>query len=164
MKKTLYLNEEELTRIINEQVMMIISENMTNEGVWDNMKSAFSGAISGWQSQKAQDSDIEKDYSRNSRVSPHEAPSDDAAERVRQYYKLAHEYHVRANNLRNKANRIAKRYGIKTTGKGFNKSFDYDTTFDYKDDIRGKSKKRHDNYTTKATKQDNNFKIGTGKW
>lgn len=153
------LTESELKQVINEAVIKILQENQENEGFWDNMKSALKGAKQGFNTQKHLDSNVDTDYTRNTRMSPNEMPSNDAAETVRQLYKMASEYHIKANKLRNRAEAIAERYGVNVTngkgkGKLANKVVNYDVSTDFKGnapDIRG----RHSNFTTKASVKGN---------
>lgn len=137
-KKVLKLTEEELRYIIRESVERIIKENQEDEGWFDNIKSAFKGARQGYNTQKHLDSNVETDYSRNTRMSPQEAPSNDAAETVRNLYQMASEYYIKANKLRNKAAKIAEKYGVNVTdgkgegkGKLANKIVNYDLTGEY---------------------------------
>ena len=162
MNKTLRISEERLREIVRESIERRINEAEMEEGFLDNMKSAFKGAVSGFKTQKALDKD-KNTYTRNTRVSPHEADENEAIEKVREYYELSHEYHKKANALRNKANQLAKMYGIKLTGKGYDKSFNYDLSNEYKGE-KENIKDRHDNYVGKQQKIGNSFKQGIGKW
>ena len=151
-KQVLRLTEADLHQMIKESVYAILSENMEDEGWLDNMKSAFKGARQGFQTQKAMGTDTKTGYSRNSRMSPQEAPSNDAVEKVRQYYAIAKDYLTKYNQMKAKADAIAKQYGIKSTGTGMNKNFDYDVSTEFqgnKPDIKG----RHGNFQTKAVQQ-----------
>lgn len=162
-KQVLKLNEEQLRQIIYESVKKQLSESEMDEGFLDNIKSAVKGAVSGYRAQNKLDKDIDNDYTKNTRQSPWETEDNDALEQVRELYELAKEYHTKANRLRNKANAIAKQYGIRYNGKGFDKSFNYDVSKEFKEkkpDIRG----RHDNYQGNEVKKGNNFKQGIGKW
>ena len=150
MKNNVIITEDDLKNIIRESVERIIRENQEEEGFWDNMKSAFKGARQGYNTQKAVDTDVKTGYSRNTRMSPNEAPSNDAAEKVRQYYAIAKDYLTKYNQMKAKADAIAKQYGIKSTSTGLNKNFDYDVSTEF-NGKRPRARQQHANYTTKAS-------------
>ena len=158
-KQYLRLTEAELKQIINEAVVKILQENQAEEGLWDNLKSAYKGAKHGFATQKHLDSNVDTDYTRNTRMSPNEMPSNDAAETVRQLYKMASDYHIKANKLRNRAEQIAQKYGINVTngkgkGKLANKVVNYDLSGEF-NGTRGKASDHHDNYVTNAQRKGN---------
>ena len=169
MKNQVKITEEELSKIINESVTRILQENMQEEGLLNNIKSAIKGAKNGFQSQKHLDANVDTDYTRNTRLSPNEMPSNDAAETVRNLYKMASEYHIKANQLRNKAKKIAEKYGVSVTdgekknGKLANKVVNYDLSNEYSGDLE-KASDRHNNYVGNQQRIGNNFKIGIGNW
>ena len=161
-KQVIRLTESDLHKIVENSVRRIMTENEEDEGLWNNMKSAFKGARNGYQTQKALDTD-NNNYTRNSRVSPNEAPSNDAAESVRQYYQIAKEYLTKYNQMKAKADKLAKQYGIKSVGQGMNKNFDYDVSGEFKGNTPNISG-RHDNYASNQVRNGNNKRQGTGKW
>lgn len=157
MKNNIVITEEDLRNIIRESVERVIRENQEEEGFWDNMKSAFRGAKQGYDSQKHLDSNVETDYSRNTRMSPNEMPDNDAAETVKKLYDMASEYHIKANQLRNRAKAIAKQYGVNVSNgvKGrkdrlSNKIVNYDLSTEF-NGKRPSARQQHANYTTKAS-------------
>ena len=52
--------------------------------------------------------------------------------------------------MKAKADAIAKQYGIKSTGTGLNKNFDYDVSTEF-NGKRPRARQQHANYTTKAS-------------
>ena len=157
MKNNVIITEDDLKNIIKESVERIIRENQEEEGFWDNMKSAFRGAKQGYDSQKHLDSNVETDYSRNTRMSPNEMPDNDAAETVRKLYKLASDYLIKSNQLRNKAKKIAIKYGINVSNGVKGRKDRLKTkvvNYDLSNEFKGKMPDpigRHSNFTTKAS-------------
>lgn len=84
-KQIINITETDLKNIINESVEKILKESNLEEGFFDNIKSAFKGAKQGYKTQKAIDSNVNTDYSKNTRMSPNEMPSNDAVEKANEY-------------------------------------------------------------------------------
>lgn len=157
MKNNILITEDELKNIIRESIERIIIENQEEEGVWNNVKSSVKGAGQGYDTQKYLDSNIDTDYTRNTRMSPNEMPDNDAAETVRKLYKLASDYLIKSNQLRNKAKKIAIKYGINVSNgvKGRkdrlkSKVVNYDLSNEFKGEMPDPIG-RHSNFTTKAS-------------
>jgi hypothetical protein len=162
-KQIINITETDLKNIINESIEKILKENNLEEGFFDNIKSAFKGAKQGYKTQKAVDSNVNTDYSKNTRMSPNEMPSNDAVEKANEYYQIAKDYFVKYNKMKAKANSIVKKYGLKTSGTGMDKTFSYDTSTEYNGN-RETASQRHSNYVGKQQAIGNNFKQGIGKW
>lgn len=113
---TFRINEDDFKYIV-ESASRKILENTENidEGFFDNIKSAISGAKKGYNTQNALDKNIDTDYKMNtvSKGDPRfDKTKEDVLDSIKEYLKMSKEYLQYSNSLRNKANALAKKYNI----------------------------------------------------
>lgn len=125
-KNVIKLNEEQLRNIVSETVMAVLNEaSDMDEGFFDNLKSAWSGAKQGYNYQKAVDAGTdgfkqEHDYedARNDMMNPLSKSKNTAVEQANELFRQAAEYRKKANKLYAMANAISKRYALAKDGFG----------------------------------------------
>ena len=126
---TFRINEDDFKYIV-ESASRKILENTENidEGFFDNIKSAISGAKKGYNTQNALDKNIDTDYKMNtvSKGYPRfDKTKEDVLDSIKEYLKMSKEYLQYSNSLRNKANALAKKYNISLNGQGYDKTISY---------------------------------------
>lgn len=122
------INEDELVTIVEQVISKTITENSENEGMIDNIKSAWKGLKQGYQTQNALDKNNDTDY-KVQNVSKYDerydSSKEDVISSIKKYYALSKDYFIKSNQLRNKANQLAKKYGVNLAGNGFDKNVEY---------------------------------------
>ena len=119
------LTEEDIRQMVTESVIKVLKESEMDEGLWDNLKSAWQGAKQGYNAQKALDrgtlgfkTEHDAQDTRYEIEHPLRKAENTAQEQANQLYAQAKEYRAMANKLMAKANAITKQYGLVKTGVG----------------------------------------------
>lgn len=134
MSRTITLNEQQLTQIINEGIKYTLKEAVENEnfkGFIKGFGGAFKGAKQGFQNSRIMsDTDVNNrsQYDTKDPFSNQwrdQSNLKDAAAEVKRMYQLAKQYRTYANRLQARAQSMEKYANLEKTGKGADATFAY---------------------------------------